>query len=108
MPHWAPYCKHAAQANRKATIHRFLRPAFASLRPLAPGSDPAKRFDGRFILDSAGKTLAFVGGTAAVIRDRHGYLETKLTEIGTLEIWCISRDGKDRWKLEFDVRQSAM
>jgi molecular chaperone DnaK (HSP70) len=33
------------------------------------------------------------------------HLHSKFTEIGTLEIWCLSRDGKDRWKLEFNVRQ---
>jgi molecular chaperone DnaK (HSP70) len=29
------------------------------------------------------------------------------TEIGTLEIFCVTRDGKGRWKLEFNVRQGA-
>jgi len=28
-----------------------------------------------------------------------------MTEIGTLELWCISRDGKQRWKLDFNVRE---
>jgi hypothetical protein len=28
-----------------------------------------------------------------------------MTEIGTLELWCLSRDGKQRWKLEFNVRE---
>jgi hypothetical protein len=32
-------------------------------------------------------------------------LHSKVTEIGTLELWCLSRDGKERWKLEFNVRQ---
>jgi len=31
-------------------------------------------------------------------------LEGKLTEIGTLELWCVERDGKGRWRLDFDVR----
>ncbi|MFO0846408.1 MAG: Hsp70 family protein [Gemmataceae bacterium] len=31
------------------------------------------------------------------------HLHSKVTEVGTLELWCISRDGK-RWKLEFNVR----
>src|SRR5262249_24765125 len=26
-------------------------------------------------------------------------LETTVTSIGTLELWCVSRDGKQRWKL---------
>ncbi len=32
-------------------------------------------------------------------------LHSKVTPIGTLELWCISRDGKQRWKLEFNVRE---
>jgi hypothetical protein len=33
------------------------------------------------------------------------HLHSKMTEIGTLELSCISRDGKQRWKLEFNVRE---
>ena len=33
------------------------------------------------------------------------HLHSKVTEIGTLELWCLSRDGKQRWKLEFNVRE---
>jgi molecular chaperone DnaK (HSP70) len=32
------------------------------------------------------------------------HLRSKVTEVGTLELWCLSRDGKERWKLEFNVR----
>ena len=32
-------------------------------------------------------------------------LHSKVTEIGTLELWCLSRDGKEKWKLEFNVRE---
>lgn len=32
-------------------------------------------------------------------------LETTVSSIGTLELWCVSRDGKQRWKLEFNVRE---
>ena len=35
------------------------------------------------------------------------HLHSKITEIGTLEVWCISRDGKQKWKLEFNVRERA-
>jgi hypothetical protein len=35
------------------------------------------------------------------------HLHSKLTAIGVLEMWCISRDGKKRWKLEFNVREKA-
>lgn len=31
-------------------------------------------------------------------------LETTATEIGTLELYCLERDGPGRWKLEFNVR----
>ncbi len=33
------------------------------------------------------------------------HLHTKLTPVGTLELWCISRDKKQKWKLEFNVRE---
>lgn len=35
------------------------------------------------------------------------HLHSKVTEVGTLELWCISRDGKHKWKLEFSVRERA-
>jgi hypothetical protein len=33
------------------------------------------------------------------------HLHTRVTAVGTLELWCHSRDGKQRWKLEFNVRE---
>jgi molecular chaperone DnaK (HSP70) len=33
------------------------------------------------------------------------HLHSKVTEVGTLELSCISRDGKKQWKLEFNVRE---
>jgi molecular chaperone DnaK (HSP70) len=33
------------------------------------------------------------------------HLHSKVTEVGTLELWCHSADGKQRWKLEFNVRE---
>jgi hypothetical protein len=33
------------------------------------------------------------------------HLHSKVTEVGQLELWCHSRDGKRRWKLEFNVRE---
>jgi hypothetical protein len=27
--------------------------------------------------------------------------------VGVLELWCVSRDGTQRWKLEFNVRAQA-
>jgi hypothetical protein len=32
-------------------------------------------------------------------------LESLVTELGTLELWCVARDGKGRWKLEYSVRE---
>lgn len=32
-------------------------------------------------------------------------LEIRVTEIGTLELWCVSRQDDNRWKLEFNVRE---
>ena len=34
-------------------------------------------------------------------------IQIKLTEIGTLELWCVSRQDGRRWKLEFNVREQA-
>jgi molecular chaperone DnaK (HSP70) len=38
------------------------------------------------------------GGTVPV------RLEAQVTEVGTLALWCVARDGQRRWKLEFNVR----
>ena len=32
-------------------------------------------------------------------------IQIKVTEIGTLELWCVSRQDDKRWKLEFNVRE---
>jgi len=32
-------------------------------------------------------------------------LRAKVTEVGALELWCVERDGKGEWKLEFNVRE---
>ncbi|GIV60783.1 Hsp70 family protein [Rhodocaloribacter litoris] len=39
------------------------------------------------------------GGTVLPV-----WLHSKVTEIGTLELWCVARDGDRRWKLEFNLR----
>jgi hypothetical protein len=33
-------------------------------------------------------------------------LESRVTEIGTLELWCNERDGEGRWKLELNIREA--
>ncbi len=35
------------------------------------------------------------------------FLESHVTEIGTLEIWCVARESDQKWKLEFNVREQA-
>jgi len=32
-------------------------------------------------------------------------LETRVTEVGTLELWCVSREDQNKFKLEFNVRE---
>lgn len=46
-------------------------------------------------------TLEGEEGTIIPVR-----LHAHLTEIGTLELWLVARDGQNRWKLEFTVRKS--
>jgi molecular chaperone DnaK (HSP70) len=55
-------------------------------------------------LDPMATTLAAPSGEG---RLTPVHLHSKVTEIGTLELWCISRDGKQKWKLEFNVREKA-
>jgi hypothetical protein len=49
-------------------------------------------------------TLKMDGRQGAVVPVR---LETRVTELGTLEVWCVSRDGANRWKLELNIREKA-
>ena len=48
-------------------------------------------------------TLEWKGqeGTTVPVR-----LQARVTEVGVLELWCVSRDGTHRWKLEFNVRSA--
>jgi len=32
-------------------------------------------------------------------------LATHITEIGTLEVFCVAQDGNSRWRLEFNIRE---
>ena len=49
-------------------------------------------------------TLNVDGAQGAVLPVR---LESRVTEIGTLELWCVSRDSKQRWKLELNIRDQG-
>jgi hypothetical protein len=33
--------------------------------------------------------------------------QARLTELGVLELWCVSTTSDKRWKLEFSLRQEA-
>jgi len=48
-------------------------------------------------------TLEWKGqeGTTMPVR-----LQVRVSEVGVLELWCVSRDGAHRWKLEFNVRST--
>jgi molecular chaperone DnaK (HSP70) len=49
-------------------------------------------------LDASGDEA---GGTVIPV-----WLRSRVTEIGTLELWCVSRANPDRqWKLEFNIRE---
>ncbi len=32
-------------------------------------------------------------------------MESQVTEVGTLELWCVAKEDQRRWKLEFNVRE---
>jgi Hsp70 protein len=49
-------------------------------------------------------TLKLDGQLGTVVPVR---LETRVTELGTLEVWCASRDGTRRWKLELNIREKT-
>jgi hypothetical protein len=49
-------------------------------------------------------TLKLDGQQGAIVPVR---LATRVTELGTLEIWCVSRDGTQRWKLELNIREKT-
>ena len=52
----------------------------------------------RTVLRTRGKKLA---GTMSV------QLHARLTEIGTLDLWCSEVDADRRWRLQFDVRSAT-
>jgi len=49
-------------------------------------------------------TLSWIGQEGVTIPAR---LRVHLTEVGTLELWAVSRDETHRWKLEFNVRSTT-
>ena len=78
-----------AAATRKDDV------AGALLEADAPGLaelDPVEK-----LVDADGERKA---GDLVPVR-----LEAHVTEVGTLELWCVARDGHGRWKLEYSVRE---
>ncbi len=55
-------------------------------------------------LSSLKVTLKLDGQQGTVVPVR---LETRVTELGTLEVWCVSRDGTHRWNLELNIREKT-
>lgn len=49
-------------------------------------------------------TLTLDGRQGAVTPVR---LESRVTEVGTLELWCVSSDAANRWKLELNIREKS-
>jgi hypothetical protein len=49
-------------------------------------------------------TLKLDGQQGTVVPVR---LETRITDLGTLEVWCVSRDSAHRWKLELNIREKT-
>lgn len=49
-------------------------------------------------------TLSWIGQEGVMIPVR---LQVHVTEVGTLELWAVSRDETHRWKLEFNVRTAG-
>jgi hypothetical protein len=47
-------------------------------------------------------TLALPGRDDALVPVT---LESHVNEVGTLELWCVTRDGSHRWKLELNIRE---
>ena len=49
-------------------------------------------------------TLKLDGQQGTVVPVR---LEARVTELGTLELWCVSRNDAQRWKLELNIREKT-
>jgi molecular chaperone DnaK (HSP70) len=47
-------------------------------------------------------------GGASKARNVPVHLRATLTEIGTLELWCISNASNERWRLEFELRGTSV
>ncbi|MFO0806940.1 MAG: Hsp70 family protein, partial [Gemmataceae bacterium] len=57
-------------------------------------------------IDELAPVRTTLEGKAASGRTVPVHLHSKVTPVGQLELWLMSRDGKQKWKLEFNVRES--
>jgi hypothetical protein len=53
--------------------------------------------------EGAAIEVALTGSEGQLVPVR---LRSRVTEVGTLELWCVARDGQ-RWKLEWSVREAG-
>jgi molecular chaperone DnaK (HSP70) len=53
------------------------------------------------------RTVLRAGKHAGARETAQVILHGRLTEIGTLELWCSEVDGSRKWKLDFDVRSAT-
>ena len=74
-----------------ASIERFFN-LVARLCPLAPNLEVTLEADPSL-------TVSTDDGVVPVT------LESRVTEIGTLELWCHAKDSAHRWKLELNIRE---
>ncbi len=56
-------------------------------------------------IDELAPVRTTLDGKANVGRAVPVHLHSKVTEVGQLELWCYGKDGKQKWKLEFNVRE---
>jgi hypothetical protein len=56
-------------------------------------------------IDELAPVRTTLEGKAAAGRTVPVHLHSKVTAVGQLELWLMSRDGKQKWKLEFNVRE---
>ncbi|MBX7168619.1 MAG: Hsp70 family protein [Pirellulales bacterium] len=65
----------------------------------------------RWTEDELQETAPLETSLAATPAAPQGYVpvrfQARLTELGVLELWCVSTTSSDRWKLEFSVREDG-
>ena len=70
------------------------------------GPGPSSRDGSRATLEELPPLEATLDADGDAGRTVPVRLRAHVTELGTLELWCVARDGARRWKLEFNVRQA--